>query len=250
MLRSVNEIINYVLEAKDGEIGRCKDFLFDETNWVVRYMVADTGKWLPKRKVLLSPISLGQPEWTSGRFPVNLSREQIENAPSLAAEKPVSRIYEEQFMDYYGYPYYWVGDALWAHEPYAHRLFGVSKQKAQNIRQMENKDNHLRSVKEIKGYGIRAIDGSIGHVQDCIVEDDSWVLRYVVVDTLNILPGGKKVLISPEWTEEIYWAGQSIQVGLTRDQVKNSPEYQPDAPINREYETVLYDFYGKPHYWL
>ncbi len=249
MLRSVNEIMNYVLDARDDEIGRCKDFLFDDRKWVIRYMVADTGKWLPKRKVLISPISLGAPDWGSRRFPVNLTRDEIKESPPLAADAPISDVYEKQFFDFYGYPYYWVGDALWGPEYYARSLFGVSREDAEKLKLQEQTEKHLRSVEEVKGYGIEAIDGDIGHVEDFIVEDGSWVIRYVVVDTRNILPGGKKVLISPEWTTDIQWAGEKLPVGMTKDAIKNSPEFDPLQPVNREYEETLYDFYGQPHYW-
>jgi len=109
MLRSVNELINYVIEAQDGEIGRCKDFLFGDRHWAIRYMVADTRKWLPGRKVLVSPIALGDPDWKRGRFPVMLTCRQIEESPPLDEDEPVSRQYETRWFDYYGWPYYWAG---------------------------------------------------------------------------------------------------------------------------------------------
>lgn len=249
MLRSIDEMKNYVLEATDGEIGRCKDFLFDEIQMTVRYMVADTGKWLPGRKVLISPISLGEPDWTTRRFPVNLSRTDIKESPPLEADEPVSRVFEKHFYDFYGYPYYWVGHGVWGPEYYARRLYGVSPRELNQAHEEEQKDNHLRSVSEVEGYSIQALDGDIGHVEDFIVEDESWVFRYVVVDTRDLLPGGKKVLISPEWTATIRWAEKEFAVGMSREAVKQAPEYDPLQPVNREYEMTLYDFHGRPYYW-
>lgn len=70
-MRSVNEIINYVLDAEDGEIGRCKDFLFDDRHFAVRYIVADTGKWLPGKKVLISPITIDEPDESEKKLPTD-----------------------------------------------------------------------------------------------------------------------------------------------------------------------------------
>jgi hypothetical protein len=108
---------------------------------------------------------------------------------------------------------------------------------------------HLRSTKEIIGYHVGAKDDEIGHVDDFIAEDEkSWNIRYIVLDTRNWLPG-KKVLISPQWAKEISWTFKKIFVDLLKEIIKNSPEYDPSEPVNREYENILYDYYGKPKYW-
>ena len=103
-MRSTKELMGYRLQATDGEIGRCRDFLFDDEQWAIRYMVADTGKWIPDRKVLISPLSLGEPDWSSKRFPVHLTKAQIEAAPSINEDQPVSRQHEVMVLRHYGYP--------------------------------------------------------------------------------------------------------------------------------------------------
>jgi len=248
MLRSVDELYNYVLQAEDGQIGRCKDFLFDDRFWTIRYMVADTGKWLPGRKVLVSPISLGEPNWDSRVFPVRLTKKQIEEAPQLDEDAPVSRQHEARWMQYYGWPHYWTGPGVWGTEAYPNALF-IQKQLAETTEEEpEDVDRHLRGAKEVKGYHIAAADGEIGHVEDFIVDDDTWTIRYVVVDTRNWLPG-EKVLLSPEWVESVNWMDRKVGVLVTTQEVKDSPKYDPSAPVNREYEVRLYDFYGRPKYW-
>ena len=117
------------------------------------------------------------------------------------------------------------------------------------MEEKETGDPHLRSAREVAGYHIQASDGSIGHVEDFIVDDATWDLCYLVVDTGNWLPG-RKVLISPQWVvEPISWIESTVNVVLTREQVKESPVFDPTAPVNREYETRLYDYYGRPTYW-
>jgi hypothetical protein len=252
MLRSVNEIFGYVLSAQDGDIGRCKDFLFDDRAWTVRYMVADTGRWLPGRKVLVSPISLGEPEWRTRRFPVQLTKKQIEEAPPLEEDAPVSRQYEIRWTRYYGWPYYWTGASPWGSVEYPNALL-MQKDLAEAAQQEEQgvdeADHHLRSVKEVTGYHIQATDTEIGHVEDFVLDEESWTLRYMVVDTRNWLPG-RKVLVAPVWIASVDWAESKVFVDLSADQIKNSPEYDPSVPVNREYEVRLYDFYGRPRYWL
>lgn len=249
MLRSVDQLRNYVLAAKDGNIGRCKDFLFDDIDWTIRYMVADTGKWLPSRKVLVSPISLGEPDWKSQRFPVKLTKEQIKECPPLDANAPVSRQYEMSWFEYYGWPYYWTGGGLWGAAPYPSALYFKRLEKIAEKGAELEEETHLRSVKEVTGYQIKASDGDIGHVEDFIVDDEPWLLQYLVVDTRDLLPGGRKVLVAPAWVNSVDWAGRSVWLDLSVDAVKNSPEYNPSEPVNREYEIRLYDYHGRPHYW-
>ncbi|MEA3434926.1 MAG: PRC-barrel domain-containing protein [Thermodesulfobacteriota bacterium] len=239
MLRSVNELYNYVLEAEDGDIGRCKDFLFDDELWTIRYMVADTGKWLPGRKVLISPVSLGPPislgpqNLPRDLFPVKLTMEKIKNSPSLDSDAPVSRQYESKWLGYYGFPYYWGGNA---------------DENDPHFRSTAKGDPHLRSATEVMGYHIQAKDDEIGHVEDFLLDDETWIIHYMVVDTRNWLPG-RKVLVTPAWIDSVDWGEKNVSVDLTREQVKNSPKYDPSIPVTREYEEGVYDFYDRPKYW-
>jgi len=248
MLRSVKELYNYVLAAEDGDIGRCKDFLFDDRLWTIRYMEADTGKWLPGRKVLISPISLGEPDWSTRLFYVRLTKKQIEEAPALDNDAPVSRQHEIRWMRYYGWPYYWDGNDIWGSADFPNALFVQKALEETAEEASESDDSHLRSAEEVMGYHIKATDDGIGHVEDFIADDETWTIRYIVVDTRNWLPG-RKVLIVPEWIHSVDWWEKKVSVDLTKEQVKNSPEYDPTAPVNREYELRLYDFYGRPKYW-
>jgi len=247
MLLSVKNLRNYVLKAEDGEIGRCKDFLFDDRFWTIRYMVADTGKWLPGRKVLISPISLGEPDWGASFFPVRLTKKQIEDSPELDEKAPVSRQYELSWTQHYGWPHYWGGVHVWGSVPYPGMLY-AEKISHDKTSEAGSGDDHLRSIDEVTGYHIQATDDEIGHVEDFIVDSETWTIRYMVVDLLNWLPG-RKVLVAPDWITSADWAESKVFVALTREEVKDSPDYDPSAPVNREYEARLYDFYGRPKYW-
>lgn len=248
MLRSLKALYNYVLAAEDDETGRCKDFLLDDERWTIRYLVADTGKWLPGRKVLISPIFLGEPDWKSRLFPVGLTRKAIEASPSLDQDAPVSRQHEIRWAGHFGLPYYWLGEGLWgvAERPAALAIQNLSETMPDEA--AGNMDTHLRSASELTGYGIEAVNGRIGHGADFIMDDDTWRIHYMVVDTRKWLPG-RKVLIDPCWINTVNWLENSIKVDLSREQVEAGPEYDPAAPVNRQYEIRLYDFYGRPKYW-
>ena len=105
----------------------------------------------------------------------------------------------------------------------------------------------MRSAAHVTGYHIEAKDGEIGHVEDFIIDDETWEIRYMVVDTRNWL-AGKKVLIAPRWIDRVSWNDSKVYVSLSREAIKNVPEYHQDT-LNREYEGKLYDHYNRPKYW-
>ena len=244
MLRSIKSLKGYKIGAKDGPLGKVDDFLFHDSSWIIRYLVVDTGSWFPGRKVLLSPVSLEQPVAQVKMLPVDLTREQVKNSPDIEMDKPISRQAEIELHKYYDWTPYWVrgGFAAPVIEP------SSEEKKKAVIAAKEKVDSSLRSAQEVIGYRIHANDGDIGHVEDFILEDESWIIRYLVVNTKNWLPGSN-VLISPEWIEKISWSDSKVWIDLFRGQIKDSPRYDPSAPINQEYETRLYDFYGRPKYW-
>lgn len=244
MLRSTKGIIGYRIEAADASFGKVADFTFDDETWTIRYLVVDTGKWLPGRLVLISPAEIGEADWMGEILPVSLTKKQVEDSPGIRSDLPVSRQQEAELAKYYHWVPYWEPTSLsvgGAAAPVPAAAAPAAEQKSQG-------DPHLRSVKEVTGYHIEAADGEVGHVEDFITETDDWVIRYMVVDTRNWLPG-RKVLVPPVWIEEVDWAAKRVRVDMTTDQVKGSPEFDPAAPVNREYEIRLYDYYGRPKYW-
>ena len=194
MLRNVTYLKGFAIRAPDGEIGTVEQFYFDDETWAIRYLVVNTGGWLPGRLVLVSPIALRQAEWQSKRLDVALTKKQIEDSPPIDTHKPVSRQHEAAYMGYFGYPYYWIGPFLWGLASYPAGLVAqreaVTEAKAAQAREgKEPADSHLRSTNEVTGYHIEAADGEIGHVADFIVDDETWAIRYLEVDMRNWWPG-------------------------------------------------------------
>jgi hypothetical protein len=237
MLRSVEALSGYTILARDDTIGTVDGFYFDDLYWTIRYLVVDTGTWLTGRKVLISPLAVGQPDWETHLFPVELTRNQVKNSPEIDLVKPVSRQLETELHRHYEWPAYWSD------------VSPGSTPSPQQGAPADLRDPHLRSTKEVIGYDIQARDGKIGHVEDFVTDDQDWTIRYMVVDTRDWLPG-RKVLVSPQWVEQILWSESDVHVDLARETIKRSPEYDPSAPVNRDYEERLYDYYGRPKYWL
>jgi len=249
MLRSTNELLGYRILASDGKIGKVDDFYLDDQSWMLRYLVVDTDSILPGPKVLLIPSLLVEPKWEEKAIPVLISKEKVRKSPDVDTRKPVSRQHEEKILGEFGIDPYWVAHAHhWGGQigTPLEELKKKTETSAEEAR--DEKDYHLRSLKEIKSYGFHAVDGDIGHVDDFIIDEQNWRLRYMVVDTRNWLPG-RKVLISVSWIDRVNWGESKVNTVLERDQIKNSPEFDPSAPVNREYEERLYDFYGRPKDW-
>ncbi|MFA5103376.1 MAG: PRC-barrel domain-containing protein [Candidatus Thermoplasmatota archaeon] len=246
MLINATTLNDYKLDSIDGEMGKVREFYFDDQHWAIRYLVADTGNWLASRQVLISPYSLGAVSKEEQHIVINLTREQIENSPSLNSDKPVSRQFEEDYYAYYGWPVYWSGGNMWGAYPYIVRdpeKWGAS------IQDDKSWDPHLRSTHDVTGHHIQSSDGEIGHVEDFIIDDETWAIRYLVIDTRNWWPG-KKVLISPEWIEYISWNDSKVLVNLSRETIKKSPGYTQETLINRDYEHEMYRHYNRQGYWI
>lgn len=247
MIHSVEAILNAHLQATDGKVGRCDDFLFDDKFWTLRYMVADTHKWLPGRKVLISPSALQDWDWRADILPVNLSRDGIRQSPSLSSDMPVSRQYETQLVAYYNWYPYWEGPHAWGP---VMTPFATAAVRSESIQAIEaGGRSHLRSVREVTGYHIQALDDTIGHVEDFLLEGKTWTIRYLVVDTRNWLPG-RKVLIPPAWASTIDWKRSLLNVRVDRGTVENSPIYDKERPLTREDEMAFFAHYDAKPYWL
>jgi hypothetical protein len=245
MLRSMNSLAGYAILATDGEIGKVDDFFFDDQTWGVAYLVVKLGGLLTGRQVLLPPTALGQPDWEKKQFPVAYTMKQVEESPDVDLDKPISRQHEEELFRYFGWTPYWLpaGSALGV-LPLTYPVNPPVMASGDAPPHAEG-DPHLQSVKDVTGYGIQATDGKIGHVEDFVVEDANWSIRYMVVDTANWLPG-RKVLVALSWIDDINWTEELVRIAFTMQMVKESPEYDPSKPINQGYEIKLYDYYGRP----
>jgi hypothetical protein len=178
-----------------------------------------------------------------------LTKKQIEDSPPLKSDEPVSRQFEESYYKYFAVPSYW--------ETHATRgqygdMIGTSpdtERLPKSTSGSKTFDPRLRSTHDVSGHHIQAKDGEIGHVEDFIIDDETWMIRYLIVDTLNWWDG-KMVLISPRWINRVSWDKAKVFVNLSRTAIKQSPEYIEGSPINREYEAALHQHYNFQGYWV
>lgn len=251
MKRSLKSLVGFSLGAIDGEIGKIKEFYFDDEAWTIRYLVVDTGNWLSGREVLVSPQALLSRDWDAEVLPVNLTKEKIANSPDIDTQKPVSRQQEIKLYEYYPWTNYWGWDNReWPGGMGTSGMMtsdrGPFEESIHNnilsAETEEKGDPHLRSTDKVKGYTIKAADGEVGEIADFIIDDDAWEIKFLVVDTGNWFTG-KKVLLSPGWIKEIDWINSSIVVKASVDAIKNSPEYDHGKPLSELYETELNEYY-------
>ena len=234
MKQTIKSLLDFSIGATDGEIGKVTDFYFDDITWTIRYLVVETGNWLSNRKVLISPEALLQCDWENETFPVNLLKVQIERSPNIDTEQPVSRQQEMELYAHCTWTNYWVAGigTTGMLMPMSSVPMDEAIIKSENNPDAKaDGDPHLRSAKSVEGYTVHALDDTIGDVEDFLVDDSSWKILYMIVDTGNWFPG-KKVTISPDLIKEINWETSEVIINASVEQVKNSPEYDASKQLS------------------
>jgi uncharacterized protein YrrD len=263
MLYSFQNLLGLTMGATDGEIGKVKDFYFDDKTWKLRYLVVETGSWLFGRKVLLSPIALQTPDWNEKVFPVNLTKDQIKHSPDIDTDKPVSRQQEEDLHSHYSWPIDpgagvgfmttgMVGGVIAPDVPFEERI-------AEELHYHENDpmsdrgpepgevhhhtgDPNLRNFKDVRGYKIHAADNELGEVKDFLVNSTNWNIPFVIAETGNWY-SGTKISLATNRIDRIEWKDSAVYVDQTTESLKNTPEFDYDQLVSPEYERNLYNSY-------
>jgi uncharacterized protein YrrD len=253
MLRHESDINGYAIHASDGPIGTVSDFLFDDVTWRVRWLVVDTGGWLPGRIILLPPAALALVNHVGHQFNVKLTKQQVKDCPDIDSHRPVSREREASLYGYYGLSPYWGAGTYLDVAEYGGGGMMASpsmdmmrrEKTIEDVKRGES-DPTLRSVKEVNGYHIHASDGEIGHVEDFLVEDEDWRILFLVVDTKNWWPGNR-VLISPRSVRTIQWADQQLNLDVDRQTVRSSPTYDHAGTIEPINEGKIHKYDDRLH---
>ena len=267
MLFAITGLQRCPVEGIDGRVGTVKDFLFDDHSWKIRWMVVDTGYWLPGRRILIHPsvivpLDLAEPadrvlpmmSWGETlAISVRLTKAQIEASPEAQEDQPVTKQMEAQLYDYYGWDPSWgtayFGPNAIVTSPAGPPIFAAAaaRQAAGMEAHPGDGDQHLRSVVAVNGYHVHATDGELGHVENFLADDANWDIRYLVIATRNWWPG-KHVRLAPYAVKEIDWSEERINVNVTRHQVKSSPAWDPLAMTDNIGEQHLHRHFGWPGY--
>ena len=226
MLQSLHQRFGEKLRASDGEIGHVRDFYFDDKSWNIRYLVADTGHWLAERLVLISPQAFGHLYPEGKVLLVNLTRQEIEESPSIDRHKPVSRQHEEEYHQYYGYNYYAEEMSSWGLAGYP----VIVPPPPETTTKPGTGDPHLRSATELTGYVVEANDGTAGQVIDFLVDGRTWMIREVVVECGHWYEG-RKVIVPTEKISRINYELHTLHVDSTKQAfaTASEPGHQADA---------------------
>jgi len=224
MLLNIRHLYGIHIAALDSVIGEVRDFYFDDKKWVIRYMVADTGFWLPGRLVLISPHAFGQFDSEGRVLSIKLTKKKIEDSPSIESHRPVSRQYEALYFRHYGWSNYWIGGGLWGGGDYPMVGPQSTAGSEDELKHDHQDDVHLRSIRSITGYHIQTVDGVIGHVSGLLVDDKSWAIRELVVETSHWY-SGKEVLISHTKIERISYDESKVFVSLTKEDIQRTAEH-------------------------
>jgi len=264
MVRRIKELESNEIGTTAGSFGRVQEFYFDDRAWVIRYLLVDAGTWLSSEEVLISFRSIRRAIWEQKVLRTSPGAEQGGQSAGLPGEKLVSRAKAIQYLGYYGYRYYCDEDKLWGASDYPGMLitgvgYGESDREYRRLQAAQardafrsarerSEDPHLRSARSVMGYHVRASDGEIGYIQDLLVDEDTWAVRYIVVDTGDWWPG-HQVLVSPQWIQEIDWADEGVLVDLTRSAVKLAPPFASTDELSRRREARLFAHYGRIGYW-
>ncbi|MCX6865482.1 MAG: PRC-barrel domain-containing protein [Verrucomicrobia bacterium] len=202
------------LDGLDGEIGAVREFYFDDLDWAIRYLVADTGDWLKGRQVLISPNALARAIQDARPIAIGLTQEQIENSPLLNIDMPVSRQFEEAYYGYYGWPAYWSGSPLWGTDTER----GCERENRRKSTQGTTTPDelHLHITADIWSCHIHDGNGEIGNVDDLIIDDETWTIRFFIINTQTWWPG-KKVLVAPQWITCVDWGDSKVLINLPNE---------------------------------
>lgn len=243
MLRTASDLKRFELKSRDGDSESIRDFYFDDHLWTVRYFVADTGKWAFGRKVLISPRAISRVDEPSRRLELSLTKAEIQNSPPIESDEPVSRQFEEEYARYYGWTLYGEGPWLWGSAVTPGLIPPIGAPSDETPPKPAG-DPHLRSIAEITGYHVHARNGELGHVEEFLIEDRGWRIRWLVIDTKKWWPG-KRVLIAPQWIREVSWDFSEVKVTLDRELIQGAPAFELSQPVTAEYASRITEYYER-----
>jgi PRC-barrel domain len=211
MLHLLMDLVDASVTATDGDLGKVRNFLFDDQSWAIRYLVSDVGSWVKRRDVVISLEAMDQLNWGDKILHFRLTKEQVRNSPDVDSKKPVSRQQEIALREYYGWPAYWrnLGDADYASIPVAAgRDFPVKS----------GEDTHLRSAEDVAGYQVWATDGEIGRLENFVVDESCRRIDYLDVRSGDWLHG-RSMLVPTQWVSAVSWGNHRIELDHLRKQI-------------------------------
>ena len=211
MLRSFKALSGLAIRATDGRLGTVSDIYFDDRTWQVRYCVVDSGGWFADGRVLIKPRSLSIVDSRRNELWVRLARAEILRSRKADSDKPVSKQRAGLITSI--------------------RSFGRRMSRHGEHSITAQPDRHLRSCRAVLGHRVHAVDGTIGRVDDLLIDGRGWTIPELVVDTGGGNDAPARVVVAATQVREISWPDSTVSIALTRDALLGAPGY---APISRD----------------
>jgi hypothetical protein len=241
MLLTFQNVLDTAVDGKDGNIGSLQDLLFERKSWHIRYLVVDTGNLFGKRQVLLVPGILTRVDWSGTGLTMPVTRQQANEALDIDECRPLSRRKEHELARHFGWQPYWQTGPAGLPSNVGLPTTTVSER-------IEPEDAlHVGSARSLIGFDVKSREADVGYAGSLVFDDQEWMTRYLVVDVGSLL-SDRRVLVASDWLT-IDWDAQDIRVDVTCDEMEGAPEFDLQMPIHRDYETLLYDHYGRQRYW-
>ncbi|WP_052161828.1 PRC-barrel domain-containing protein [Hoeflea sp. BAL378] len=244
MYVSFTDLRNAGLVNGDTGLGDLTDLYIDERTWLTDYIVIDTGGWFSSHAVLVAPDRITSVEPENRALTTGLTREDLEGAPAASTEKTVGDVVGAEWMVAAGQPFYAAAGYMAVLPPaIPRRPAAGAAGEAEAV--ADGEEVHLRSAREILGYGIEAADGKIGSVSDLILDPKDFRVALIAVDTGNWLPG-RVVVLDPKWARSVSWTDRTVSFDKTRQEIEDAPALAELSGLERSYEAELYRYYGYP----
>lgn len=225
MLHSLNNLDNFELFTVDGPMGFCKDFLFNDEQWSLHYLLADTHKWVPGgKKMLIHSNAIEEIDAASKIIRLNVTARQLKDSPSLLSSEPISRAYEKTYMCYFDYATYHVGPI-----PLDTWFVGVHPERVKLVSapaEPASEKNHVHSAHFVEDYDLDVDHTKHGKIVDFVFDDKTWNIVFLAIELKAWAGHSQPVLLAPNELEVIDWANQQVHVELPVETLKNSPVFK------------------------
>lgn len=246
MLLPLSELVGYTIRGVDGDAGDAHDLYFDRRDWGVSYVVVDTGGWLVRRRVLISPHALGAPDPDAGVIPASLTRDQVRHSPEVDFARPVTLQQLSELHHYYGWPayVYWSTETPAAPGRTVVYTTGAARSTVKTDESLAAAEGgeilppapevSLHSARQVATYRATTRDGPVGRVRDLLLDAIEWRFAYLVLEPPRELGGGK-VLVESSWVETIDWARELVVLRLGRTRIPDAPRLDEATTLDEPY---------------
>ncbi len=254
MLLSLRDITGYRMMARDGEIGKVTDFLFDQRDWSIRYIVDKTSALFGKQ-VLIDVSAIKKISWSDQVLELSIDKKQVRESPDIDFKSILKKENEQKLIDHFQGTVNWTSIDKQGTLPLTRGLsLDIYGDKSNSdyarliVQDTEFDPEGLQSSSMAVNFKISTNNGHLGHAEDFIIDDSNWMIRFMVIDTR----GGqnkKKILLRPESIDWISWRKKHVSVNMDKEKIQGCPNFEVSFPLSQEYADLLYNQFECSNFW-